>query len=87
MENLSWILLWFEATIGLNINMGKNSVMAVGCTGTLPTTYLSLPLGMCHNSISLWDGVEERFRNKTSHMEKMLYLQRGKTNSLKGYSF
>ena len=66
MANLSWILLWFEAILGLNINLEKSSVMAVGCekdlesltlelgctTRTLPTTYLGLPLGMRRNSTS-----------------------------------
>ena len=39
--------------------------LELGCTtGTLPSTYLGLPLGMWHNSTSVWDGVEERFRKK-----------------------
>ena len=37
----------------------------LGCsTGTLPTTYLGLPLGMCRNWNFAWDGVEERFLKK-----------------------
>ena len=35
----------------------------LGCRiGNLSTTYLGLPLGMRYNSVSIWDGVEERFR-------------------------
>ena len=78
MANLSWILLWFEAISDLNINLEKSFVMAVGCvedleslalelgcnTRTLPTTYLGPPLGMRHNSTSVWDGVEKRLRKK-----------------------
>ena len=64
MTYLSWILLWFEAFLGLKINLDKRSVLAMGnvdeieglamelgcSTGTLPTTYLSLPLGARCNS-------------------------------------
>ena len=75
---LSWILLWLEALSGLKIKLEKSSIMPVGnvvnlddlaleggCrTGTLPTTYLGLPLGMCHNAIEVWDVVEEKFQKK-----------------------
>ena len=30
MAHLSWILLWFEAFSGLNINLEKSCVMLVG---------------------------------------------------------
>ena len=57
---LSWILLWFEVISSLKINLDKSSILSVGdvenlevlaaelgCrTGTLPSTYLGLPLGM-----------------------------------------
>ena len=55
---LSWILLWFKAISGLKINLDKSSILLVGdvenlevlaaeleCRiGTLPSTYLGLPL-------------------------------------------
>ena len=67
MAHLSWILLRFEAFSCLNINLEKSCVMLVGnvedieglvlelgCkTGTLPTSYLGLPLGMHRNSTSV----------------------------------
>ena len=67
MAYLSWILLWFEAVIGLRINLEKSSILLVGnvenledlayelgCkTRTLPSTYLGLPLGMKHNSLQV----------------------------------
>ncbi|RVX01293.1 hypothetical protein CK203_031217 [Vitis vinifera] len=35
-----------------------------GCkVGVLPTTYFGLPLGAAHNSVVVWDGVEERRLN------------------------
>ena len=52
MVYLSWILAWFEAILGLKINLEKSFVLPVGdvenlealafklgcCIGTLPTT-------------------------------------------------
>ena len=86
---LSWILLWFEAHSGLKINLEKSSIMSLGnvviiddlalalrCrTGTLPTAYLCLPLGMRHNAIEVWDGVEERFRKKAGPLEEAIYIK------------
>ena len=62
---LNWILLWFEAISGLKMNLDKSSILPVedvenlealaaelGCrTGTLPSTYLSLPFGIRRNSL------------------------------------
>ena len=78
MVYLSWILVWFEAFSGLKINFEKSSILPVGrvenleelaeefgcISGTLPTTYLGLPLGAKHNSTTMWGGVEERFRKR-----------------------
>ena len=39
--------------------------LEMGCQiDSLPATYLGLPLGAKHNSTTVWDGVEERFRRK-----------------------
>ena len=62
---LNWILLWFEAISGLKINLDNSSILSIGdvenleglaaelgCRiGTLPSTYLGLPIGMRHNSL------------------------------------
>ena len=70
--------MWFEALSGLKINLRKSAIYPVGrvenpnclalelcCkVGSLPTTYLELPLGEKHNSQRVWDGVEERLRKK-----------------------
>ena len=59
---LRWILMWFEALSGLKINLSKSEIFPIGgresievltaelgCrTGSLPTTYLGLPLGAPH---------------------------------------
>ena len=90
MSNLSWIFLWFEAISRLNINLEKSSVLSVGdvedldvlarelgCrTGSLPTTYLGLPLGVHRDSTGVWDGVEERFM-KMLAIWKRQYISKG----------
>ena len=57
MTFLSWILCWFEAALGLRINLAKSEIIPVeeveeilemavelGCkVGQLPSTYLGLP--------------------------------------------
>ncbi|RVW58237.1 LINE-1 reverse transcriptase-like [Vitis vinifera] len=75
---LSWLLMWFEATSGLRINLEKSELIPVGrvenmddlawefgCkVGSLPSTYLGMPLGASFKSTSVWDGVEDRFRKR-----------------------
>ena len=41
--------------------------------GVLPTTYLGLSLGVAHNSVVAWDGVEEKFRKRLA-MWKRQYI-------------
>ncbi|RVW16899.1 hypothetical protein CK203_088632 [Vitis vinifera] len=71
---LSWLLMWFEACLGLRVNLEKNELipmgrvhdiedlaLELGCkVGGLPSCYLSLPLGAPFKSEVVWDGVEER---------------------------
>ena len=87
---LSWILMWFEAMSGLRINLDKSELIpvgsvenaeelaaALGCNvGSLPTTYLGLPLGAPHRSLAVWDGVEERMRKKLA-IWKSQYISKG----------
>ena len=47
-----------------------------GCkVGSLPSTYLGLPLGAPFKSVAMWDGVEERFRKRLT-MWKRQYLSK-----------
>ena len=90
MTYLSWLLMWFEAILSLKINLTKNELILVwrvedledlafdvGCkVGVLPTTYLGLLLGASHNSLAVWDGVEERFHERLA-MWKRQYISKG----------
>ena len=66
---LRWTLMWFEAFSGLKINLNKSVIIPLGkvdnvellaaelgCgVGSLPTTYLGLPLGAPHRALGVWD--------------------------------
>ncbi|RVW79102.1 hypothetical protein CK203_048195 [Vitis vinifera] len=81
---LSWLLMWFEAVSGLRINLKKSELIPVGrvenmddlawefgCRlGSLPTTYLGMPLGAPFKSVTVWDGVEERFRRSQTEIRE-----------------
>ncbi|RVW24673.1 hypothetical protein CK203_082175 [Vitis vinifera] len=87
---LNWTLFWFEAASGLRINLDKSEIFPVGeveeveelvvelrCrVGSLPSSYLGLPLGAHHNSLSVWDGVEERVRRRLA-LWKRQYISKG----------
>ncbi|RVW52909.1 hypothetical protein CK203_110630 [Vitis vinifera] len=87
---LSWILMWFEVMSGLRINLDKSELISVGSVenaeelaaalgykvGSLPTTYLGLPLGAPQRSLTIWDGVKERMRKKLARW-KSQYISKG----------
>ena len=80
LQYLSWTFMWFEAIVGLKVNLSKTEAISVGdnipmetlalvlgCKiGSLPTFYLGLPLGVPYKSIRVWDEAEERFRKRLS---------------------
>ncbi|RVX16265.1 putative ribonuclease H protein [Vitis vinifera] len=90
MTYLSWLLMWFEACLGLRINLEKSEMIPVGrvlnieglalelgCkVGGIPSSYLGMPLGAAFNSLAVWDGVEERFRRRLA-MWKRQYISKG----------
>ena len=73
-----WILMRFEALLGLKINLSKSEIFPIGgrenievltaelgCKAdSLPTIYLGLPLGAPHKSVGIWNPIEERFRKR-----------------------
>ena len=93
--HLGWILFWFEATLGLKINLDKSMLIPVGevegvlemaaeigCrVGQLPTIYLGLPLGAPNRASSVWDGVEERMRRRLA-LWKRQFLSKGRRITL-----
>ena len=90
LAHLSWLLMWFESISGLRINLNKSEIISVGSiaeadslaldlgckVGTLPSSYLGLPLGAPHNSVTVWDGIEERFRKRLA-LWKRQYISKG----------
>ena len=70
--------MWFEAISRLRINLSKSEIIPIGrvddaktlaaelgCkVGSLPASYLGLPLGAPHNSTVVWDPIEERFHKR-----------------------
>ena len=90
MTYLCWTLMWFEAILGLRINLDNNELIPVGYVknvedlaaklgckvGSLPSSYLGLLLGVPFKSVTAWDGVEERIRNRLT-MWKRQYISKG----------
>ena len=76
MTYLSWLLMWFEAILGLKINLTKSELILLRRAENLDelalvlgrkvllTTYLGLPLGAPFNLLVAWDGEEERFHKR-----------------------
>ena len=76
MTHLDWLFMCFEAISGLKINLEKSELFLVGTgddaedlafevgckVGSLPSTYLGLPLGAAFKSMAAWDRIEERLR-------------------------
>ncbi|RVW19551.1 putative ribonuclease H protein [Vitis vinifera] len=64
----------------LSVGRGENvEVLAseLGCkVGSLPSTYLGLPLGAPHKSVVVWDGVEERMRKRLA-LWKRQFISKG----------
>ena len=49
----------------------------LGCrVGSLPMSYLGMPLGASHNSFSIWNPILEKFERKLAGWKK-LYLSKG----------
>jgi hypothetical protein len=89
-RNLRCTFLCFEAVSGLRINLGKSELVPIGevddveslahilcCRiGSLPMTYLGLPLEASFKSLSIWNGVIEKVERMLASWKK-LYLSKG----------
>jgi hypothetical protein len=88
--HLRSILVWFEATSGLRVNLGKSELVQVGevpfleeladilgCqTSSLPMKYLGLPLGAKFKSIDIWNPIVEKMERRLAGW-KRIYLSKG----------
>ena len=84
--------MWFESISSLKINLSKSEIILVGrvanvellaaklrCgVGSLPTTYLGLPLGAPHRAVGVWDSVEERFRKILTSWKRQYISKEGR---------
>ncbi|RVW88789.1 Transposon TX1 uncharacterized 149 kDa protein [Vitis vinifera] len=89
-----------RAISGLSINLNKSEILLVGrvenaevlaselgCkVGSLPSTYLGLPLGAPHKSVVVWDGVEERMRKRLA-LWKRQFISKGEWGGGESLSF
>ena len=87
--------MWFEVISRLSINLNKSEILSMGRVenvevlasklgykvGTLPSTYLGLPLGAPHKSMVVWDGVEERMRKRLA-LWKRQFISKGRRITL-----
>lgn len=92
LAHLSWLLMKFKAIFGLKINLDKSEILPVGrvenleelalelgCkVGTLPSSYLKLPLGVLYKSMAAWDRVEVRFRRRLATWKRQYIFKRGR---------
>ena len=83
-------LTCFQAFTGLKVNVGKSEIVPVGevrniqslanilqCrVGSLPMTYLGMPLGTLYKTVSIWNPILQRVEKKLSGW-KRLYLSMG----------
>ena len=74
---------------GLKINLAKSEIIPVGTVsnlvelaselgckiGSLPTSYLGLPLGAKHKVLGVWDLIEERYRKKLTAWKHSISLR------------
>ena len=80
----------FEAISRLRINLNKNEIIPIGIivdmealtlelgckVGSLPSSYLGLPLGAPYNCVNVWDSIEERFKRRLA-LWKRQYISKG----------
>ena len=82
---------------GLNVTVQKSEMVPIwevddvhflveilGCrVGTLPMTYLGMPLGASPNSPSIWNPILEKIKRKLAEWKKLYLSKEGKLTLLK----
>ena len=91
------LLLCFQAVIGLKVNVLKSELVPIGevnnvhalaeildCQiGSLPMTYLGMPLGASHKSPFIWNPILEKINRKLAGWKKLYLLKDGRLMLLK----
>ena len=79
------VLSCFQAFTGLKVNVGKSEIVPIGevrniqslanilqCrVGSLPMTYLGMPLGTLYKTPSIWNPILERMDKKLSGWKRL----------------
>ena len=92
---LRWTLMRYEAFSGLKISLIKSVSIPLGrvdnveelaaelgCgVGSLPSTYLGLPLGAPHRALGVWDSIEYGFRRRLATWKRQ-YISKGERITL-----
>ena len=90
------VLIFFEAIIGLKVNVGKSEIVLVGevgnldalarilcCkVGCLPMSYLGMPLGAHFKDASIWNPILEKVEKKLSSWKQLYLSKRGRLTLL-----
>ena len=91
------LLLCFQAMTGLKVNVQKSEMIPIGevddvhalieilgCrVGTLPMSYLGMPLGASHKSLSIWSPILEKIEQKLAEWKKLYLSKEGRLTLLK----
>ena len=91
------VLSCFQAFTGLKVNVGKSEIVSIGevrniqslanilqCrVGSLPMTYLGMPLGSLCKTPSIWNPILERMEKKLSGWKRFYLSKSGRLTLLK----
>ena len=86
--HIQMLLLCFQAMTSLKVNALKSEMVPIGevhnvfvlteilgCrVGSLPMTYLGMPLGASHKSPTVWNPILEKFERKLTGLEKDVFI-------------
>ena len=89
MTHLCWLLMWFEFISSLKINLDKSELFLVGMeddtedlivengckVGSLPSTYLGLPLGASFKLVVAWGWNRRETLKEINYVEEVLHFK------------